>query len=988
MKLGFWKPGPEQRNAVVAAVGVVLVGIGSGAGVYLDSRAHPPLQQPAARIAKGVPTPPPVGLQSVVPPQQAVILSVVNTSPADGANAIPIDASITIRFNLAVNPTAVKSFMTVITGDLGSPVTGGKVAQGKTPDDIVFKPSAPFQLNDKVSVSLQSGLQSRDGTSLKSDYNFSFITVLAPHTVDFGGTWLQSSPSGVPVTLGIQAGRATMEQGDVTPAHFALKTYKATVNDLLAALVHDKNGAFLGTINTSSMHLMDAGVSLTASGARVTNPESADSVTIAEPDGIYLLLAVDGQDQLGYVWVNFSRYGILLRQDDQRVVVAGQDLISGDTKVPFQITFYNLAGGVHPKLSGAFTGTGEFPARFPSGFDVAVATSGQEEVVAPITVPSSGAYIGLSADLAKEPQLFLTTDRRAYQKGEVVRFGGMARVSNDQTYSLGFSGKVEVWTDFSLKPIAVVPVAPDGTFSGSFAIPNDAFNPDGTDARMTVHAGVLGADHFDPNLLRTSTTIVALALSAPLTSLTVHLDKPVYVASDTIVTSIAGVNGKGQSLAGQTVNLAIYASEHVVQPVEMDSFATPSTWGDPVRQNIKVRLDSTGHATYSFKANITQKHVDQELTVAVTYGFGRAASIGKQTSIVYQAADEVFLLDGSRYGQSVVARFVVESRSGSRVAQLPMAYELDRTDYEGDKEITTVVSGGKVVTDANGLGTIRAAYSGAAASLVLRVLGKDASGNPFEADAGTDVDPGFTGTWLDVASDKIAYTVGDSAHLNVTSSKSVMGLLSLERGRVHQYRWLQLTKGDNTLAVDITPELAPGFAVVFSYFDAGSYSSESFPIHINNSNRLLKVVLTTDQPTYAKGQTAHVTVTVADSTGAPVAANLLADGYDARMSSYKLVDQSSIAGAFLTPTPVMTNGTSSLVGIGYMGGGCGGGGDNVVTDAPYSGHTARWAPDLTTDATGHLTISIPIALARSVRLVVMAGTATSWGQAEIDLAVQ
>src|SRR6266508_293491 len=308
---------------------------------------------------------------------------------------------------------------------------------------------------------------------------------------------------------------------------------------------------------------------------------------------------------------------------------------------------------------------------------------------------------------------------------------------------------------------------------------------------------------------------------------------------------------------------------------------------------------------------------------------------------------------GSRYGQSVVARFVVESRSGSRVAQLPMAYELDRTDYEGDKEITTVVSGGKVVTDANGLGTIRAAYSGAAASLVLRVLGKDASGNPFEADAGTDVDPGFTGTWLDVASDKIAYTVGDSAHLNVTSSKSVIGLLSLERGRVHQYRWLQLTKGDNTLAVDITPELAPGFAVVFSYFDAGSYSSESFPIHINNSNRLLKVVLTTDQPTYAKGQTAHVTVTVADSTGAPVAANLLADGYDARMSSYKLVDQSSIAGAFLTPTPVMTNGTSSLVGIGYMGGGCGGGGDNVVTDAPYSGHTARWAPDLTTDATGH-----------------------------------
>src|SRR6266576_2958299 len=100
-------------------------------------------------------------------------------------------------------------------------------------------------------------------------------------------------------------------------------------------------------------------------------------------------------------------------------------------------------------------------------------------------------------------------------------------------------------------------------------------------------------------------------------------------------------------------------------------------------------------------------------------------------------------------------------------------------------------------------------------------------------------------------------------------------------------RWLALAKGATAFTVEVTPDLAPGFSAVFSYIRAGVYRSEVFSIPVNNSGRLLKLTVTPDQASYIKGQTAHLAIVVADSSEAPVAATLLADGYDARISAYK-----------------------------------------------------------------------------------------------------
>ena len=411
---------------MIAAIVVVLVAAGSGVGLFVNSRLHPAVNPTASKVTSR-PTAAPVGEKTVAQAQQAVLLSIVNTSPTDASVNVPLTSSITLSFNLPTDPAAVKSFLTVLVGDAGYSVIPGTLSQGKTATDVVFKPSQTFDYAASVSVTVRNGLQSRDGTQLGNDYAFGFSTAPEPQTVSFGAR-LVNAASGRPVSLPLIVGDGTTEEG------IRIQTYKAASKQLLAGLVYSsKSGDFLDSpIDVSPMQLMDpAGASLTASGARTTDPVKADGITVAEPDGIYLVLALIGNRQVGFVWVDFSKFGVLLRQDDQKIVVAGQDLTTGVNTQSFAITFYSLRDGVVAKSSGTFAGTAEFAAKFPSGIDVAVATTGGEDVVVPMSVPSTGAFIGVGANLAITPQVFLTTDRRAYVKGETVRFAGVARLSND-----------------------------------------------------------------------------------------------------------------------------------------------------------------------------------------------------------------------------------------------------------------------------------------------------------------------------------------------------------------------------------------------------------------------------------------------------------------------------------------------------------------------------------------------------------------------------
>jgi Alpha-2-macroglobulin bait region domain/Bacterial Ig-like domain len=974
----------RSRIAVVAIAVALSVVAASALYLYL-TRPQPPTGQPPASTMpsqSSIPTASPSvgapGSPTVTDAAAVEVLTVVATSPSSGDTGAAPRTAIEMSFNLPVDAAAAQSYFSVL------PEVPGTFSPGRGPKDIVFTPSGTFGLGSSVNVVIRKGYASRNGYALEEDYAFSFGTALAQAQVVF------EVGSQIARLHNVQSGHSatvTLQFGDAVPADTMLQTYRATSGDLLTALVHKADGTYLDRpIQTARMELLDR--------ARARNGRT---YTITQPDGIYLLLAANRQAQYGAMWLDVSRFGVILRQDDQKVVGAGIDLESGSTTPTFDITFYNLNRSVQPVLSGSFTGSGEFAATDPAHVDVAVATSAGEDVVIPLGISQTNADIKSRGDLSNEPQIFLTTDRAGYQQRDVVRFSGVVRLNNDQAYTVPAGMTVAVWSGYGAdKPVSKhVAVAPDGTFQGTFRMPASAFNDDGTDSQLPLFAGTPVQE--DEGISPFVTLVGALGDHDPKASITVGFDKTTYVARDEIVASLSAVDRQGNPLGGKRLHLRIYATGRAWQPSELDSFAVPSSWGLPI-SGARISLDSQGKATYTFSANVADKEADQEVTLVAEYGSGETAAIVSRTAIVYQADEEIYLLPSRTIyqpGETVIAPFVVETTAGDRAGAVPITYEFGHTEYKGSRMKTTVVATGTLTTGPDGVGVVRAAYSGPGGEVVLRVKGRDAAGNTFvdtrSLTITEDLVPyasiGATDSLVQLSAipDRISYTVGETARITVASPAAMSAFVSLERGRIHRSEWVSLQRGENRLRYKVTADLAPGFTLTLSYFRDGSYFSEGLPISVNNANRMLTLAVTSDRATYSPGQVAHLTVAVTDSSGAPIAATLLVDAYDANISAHRLVDQPSIAGTFFTPTARATNSSSSLVGIGNWGGRCGMSG-NANESAPTNpGGLVVWLPHLVTNAQGQATIDVPIERG-AVRLVVYAHTsATLVGQAQLEL---
>ncbi|HEV2475499.1 MAG TPA: Ig-like domain-containing protein, partial [Candidatus Dormibacteraeota bacterium] len=646
----------RSKVAIVGAV-VALAVAGTGAGViYAINHAKPNHHTLAAPpvVKVGSTT---TGSTTVGQGRSAEFLTVVNTTPSANAQGAAVNTPVTVSFNLPVWPASVQNFFSVL------PAIPGTFGQGNAATDVVFTPSSSFATGSSVNVVIRQGLTSRDGFGLQTDYSFTFGTEVSDQGVSFQANNMMST------LVNLSSGRTlnvALQLGDQVPPDVAVKIYKTSSNALLPALVHSANGQYNSNpIDTSAMQLLD------------TKPgiKNNDQFALTEPDGVYLVLATSSRGQHGAMWLDVSRYGVLLRQDDQKVAVAGEDLTTGDTTPKFSIAFYKLTDQVQKVASGTFSGAGEFAVRYPNTLDLAIASTSGEDVVIPIATPATNADVKVIGDLSQQAQIFLTTDRAAYSSGDTAKFFGVVRLSNDQAYTVPSATQIDVWAGQIPNRLVdqKVSTAPDGTFSGSFAVPAGAFNPDGTDGQMMLNASLQSSQPVDFTTF--NTVIQTLGPHNPAAKVTVSLDKPDYVASDTIAATITGP-------AGKPVSVTVYTTQHQAQPHELDAFPAPTTWGVAVKQNVPVTLDANGHGTYSVAANAAQVSADQQVTVTATYGSGSAAAIGARSTIVYQAADEVFLL-ASRVvyfaGETVNAPFVAETRSGDRMPNVPIAYEFDRT---------------------------------------------------------------------------------------------------------------------------------------------------------------------------------------------------------------------------------------------------------------------------------------------------------------------
>ncbi|TMD71187.1 MAG: hypothetical protein E6I81_11580 [Chloroflexi bacterium] len=378
----------RSRMALVAAgVGVAVAASGVGIYIHFLRQPHPHLSAPPVTAVGSTST----GSTTVGQAPSAEFLTVVTTNPAANAIGAAVNSPITVGFNLPVDPASVRNFYSVL------PAIQGTFTQGNAATDVVFTPSASFAAGSSVNVVIRQGLTSRDGFALQNDFSLSFSTQVSDQSVSFLSGYqvatLVNAQSGRNVTI-------TVQIGDQVPPDVALQTYRAGVATLLPALTHSVSGQYTtNPVDTGLMHLVDT----------KSNVKNNDQITISQPDGIYAIVAVSARGQHGTIWVDFSHYGVLLRQDDQKVVVAGQNLSTGDTSPTFTIAFYNLTEKVQKVLSGSFSGTAEFAAKYPAQLDLAIASSGGEDVAIPISAPASNADIKVIGDLSQQAQIFLAS---------------------------------------------------------------------------------------------------------------------------------------------------------------------------------------------------------------------------------------------------------------------------------------------------------------------------------------------------------------------------------------------------------------------------------------------------------------------------------------------------------------------------------------------------------------------------------------------------
>ncbi len=252
-----------------------------------------------------------------------------------------------------------------------------------------------------------------------------------------------------------------------------------------------------------------------------------------------------------------------------------------------------------------------------------------------------------------------------------------------------------------------------------------------------------------------------------------------------------------------------------------------------------------------------------------------------------------------------------------------------------------------------------------------------------------------------------AFAPGDTVPLEIMSSFSAIGLLTVERGSVRRTQSIEITPPRTTIDLPLVETDAPNLFVSVNAWtparDSGDPNTQpkdyrlrlaTTEVTVAPLNKQLTVTITADQMTYAPRDRATLTLRVVDETGAPVQAELslaLVDEAIYRLSGDLMP---SLYDTFYGPRQqqiATLDGTAPTRTFGFWGGHGGGGGGFEAANPRWSfPDMALWLPELTTDANGEavVTMSLPDSLT-TWRAVVKAVTAnTQVGEASAPLVTE
>lgn len=230
---------------------------------------------------------------------------------------------------------------------------------------------------------------------------------------------------------------------------------------------------------------------------------------------------------------------------------------------------------------------------------------------------------------------------------------------------------------------------------------------------------------------------------------------------------------------------------------------------------------------------------------------------------------------------------------------------------------------------------------------------------------------------IELVTDKRMYAPGDTANVLVPSpfQGEVVALISLERSGVIEHEVRTLTSNSTVLEIPITVEQIPNVfvsVVLVKGVDEGNpvpairigYAQ----LNVDTAAKVLDVDVQASTDIAEPRETVVYTLTVTDAAGNPADAELSVAVIDKALLALAQSDDRPLVEVFYYQRPLgVTTGASLVINRdrlsqqlsegGKGGGGGGGGGLEVREEFP---DTALWRADLTTDASGVITVALTL----------------------------
>lgn len=908
---------------------------------------------------------------------------------------------ITITFNHPVDHHLLEHHFSI------SPETKGTLKREK--DGLVYKfvPQDGFDSNTYYSVMISAGLISENRKTLLDTYTGNFNVKPLDETIVF----MKDGINGKVLPFASNKSAKVKINKPDSSEEFTVSFYNSTPAQLLNYLLYKKDSSDQMKFASKSIAHDKSQLIRTMKVVKTETEEDLGS-----KPGIYYLEARDKKGELaGSTFVLINSKGVVLRQDDQKVVLAGFDAVTGQKiNDNIEATLYNLEES--PRQIGATTFNGiqtGYNLPFSQRLDVVMATLGGETILIPVKLPLSMADINVYSDLDQENQIFLYTERPIYKPGDTVFYRGIIRQDSDALYKLPAAGRtVYVWLPTRSDPVEMTATTnQNGTFSGNFVVPKDFEGSYGLQASLE-------PDPEKRQSYRTYASFDVMKYTKPEFELVVEGSNQEYLRNEKPKFTISGKYFNGKPMSGQEVEYTPYTMDYyeiekavynknftITQQGGMCGGGNPyDYYGTELQKPQKIKLDSNGKAVIEVPVDLKPPFSQTVTVVAQKKDKSGNEIISAAKAIRHAANFNIFYIPAAnnyKVGEELVAPFYAEELSGKKVSDKEFTYRLAKISYDSDVE-KNVVSG-KTTTDGSGKGIVKFKIPDTVPvdSYYLIVEAQDSSGNVSQArkyislqkqDATEDVywsTRGVDQTYLNISSSQNAFVVGDTVVFSVHSPKELDVLLTQERGRVYQPQIIHLNKGSNTISLPITTDLSPSITSVFSFFADGQYYTEGLTLNVPAMHKLLQMSITPDKQQYKPGETALLKITTRDSNGNPVPTNFSVGVVDKAIYALRKNATPAIHSAFYFFRPRRTNASSSLTLVGSYGpdgrGGGGGGGlsFNKLVDTLY------WDPNASTDASGEVTVAVPLGNTETIwKAQILGGTnASDFGQADTEFLV-